>query len=333
MLRTFFPNFHRGVATNNEREILKSKGITNRAQQDLLAWRRSALWTAFGALCISGAINLLAHSAEWNAGFLYSDLGHKIRIILPLVATFLAIVTTALGGLAWTGLLRWRGVMLCGAAIYLSAPFLLSMFPASIMLKSDTQMAELDYALTIGASLLIPVYSLLAGLFRGARIVKEASPQTSSAGLVVVLLVPINLAAIGCFGLMTVHMTTGWGLPIACIGAVVAQLPYIIRASTVISPLARDEYDRQMIPVRWIRLLGILMMSVGIVWALIATSVEGRPLLGPDEQHPWISWANFLRIISHLLANYLILLAVFCDFVDLAAVRSTRTIAPPSNVN
>jgi len=85
--------------------------------------------------------------------------------------------------------------------------------------------------------------------------------------------------------------------------------------------------------VRWIRLLGILMMSVGIVWALIATSVEGRPLLGPDGQHPWISWENFLRIISHLLANYLILLAVFCDFVDLAAVRSTRSIAPQSNVD
>lgn len=275
----------------------------------------------------------MTHSGEWNAGFLYSDFGHKLRITLPLLATFLAIVTTSMGGFAWTGLLRWRGVMLCGAAIYLSAPFLLSMFPASMMLKSNTQMAGLDYALTIGASLLIPVYSLLAGLFRGARIVKEASPQTSSAGLVVVLLVPINLAAIGCFGLMTVHLTTGWGLPIACIGAVIAQLPYIIRASTVITPLARDEFDRQMIPVRWIRLLGVLMMSVGIVWALLATNVEGRPLLGPDDQHPWISSGNFLRIIAHLLANYLILLAVFCDFVDLAAVRSTRTIAPQSNVD
>lgn len=333
MLRTFFPNFHRGVATNNEREILQRKGITNRAQQDLLAWRRSTLWTAVGALCVSGAINLMTHSGEWNAGFLYSDFGHKLRIILPLLATFMAIVTTVIGGCAWTGLLRWRGVMLCGAAVYLSAPFLLSMFPASIMLKSDTQMANLDYALTIGASLLIPVYSLLAGLFRGARIVKEASPLTSSAGLVVVLLVPINLAAIGCFGLMTVHLTTGWGLQIACIGAVIAQLPYIIRASTVITPLARDEFDRQMIPVRWIRLLGILMMSVGIVWALIATSVEGRPLLGPADQHPWISSGNFLRIIAHLLANYLILLAVFCDFVDLAAVKSSRTIAPQTNVD
>ncbi len=332
MLRTFFPNFHQGVATKIEREKLCRLGIVDRTNQDLLAWRRSALWTAVGALCLSGALNFFAHAEEWNAGLLFSDFGHKARIILPLIVTAIAIVTTTLAGVAWTGLLRWRSVMLSGALVYLSAPFLLSMFPSHLMLKLDNQLTELDYALLIGTSLLVPVYSLLAGLFRGARVVKDAMPQTSGAGLVVLLLVPINLAAIGCFGLVTLHLTTGWALPLACIGAVVAQLPYIIRAGTVVSPLRRDEYDRQMISVRWIRLTGMAVMTVGIVWALLATTVQGRPLLGSSDQQPWLSWNHLFRIAAHLLANYLILLAAFCDLVDLAAIRSNRAVASHSDV-
>ena len=157
-------------------------------------------------------------------------------------------------------------------------------------------------------------------------------PQTLGAGLVILLLVPINLAAIGCLGLVTLHLTIGWGLPLVCMGAFIAQLPYIIKATTIVSPLSRDEYDRQMMHVRWIRILGMLLMLIGTVWSLIGTTVEGRPLVGSPAQQPWLPWDHCIRIAAHLLANFLILLAAFCDLIDLAAIRSTRAIASKSNV-
>lgn len=319
MLRAFIPNFRRGVATQHERALLTKHGISNPAQQDLLAWRRSALWAAVISLVIAGVLNFTTHRAQWVAGHLFSDAGHLIRTVVAVGSTLFAAIAMSIAGLAWTRLRRWRGVMLSGAAVYFASPFLTACIPSKWILATNTEVTQLDYVLVIGVSLLIPVYSLLAGLFRGARVVKEAMPETSGAGMVLLLLIPINLAAIGCFGLVSIHLTAGWGLPVACIGAIVAQLPFILRASAIVSPGERTSFDRAMRPVLWVRYLGLLLITGGFVWSIAATTVDGRPLTGMPQSNPWLPWDGLLRIAFHLLANYLVLLAAFCDLVDIAA--------------
>lgn len=322
------PNFRRGVATPAERAELTLRGIADRAHQDLMAWRRSVLWLAALSLLIAAALSFTSHRVAWTAGRLFSENGHLLRMTLSLVASAVAVIGIVGAGVAWTRLRRWRTVLLIGASIYFAEPFLVACVPAKWMLRSDglVGIEQVDYVVMISLSLLVPVYSLLAGLSRGARIVKEAMPGSAGAGLVLVLLVPINIAAIGCFGLVTAHMAHGWGVPIASIGALIGQVPYLLRAAVVVAPSTRESYDRHLRSVGWMRTLGLLMMVGGFAWALATTTIDGRPLMGEPSSNPWMNWESISRIGFRLAASYLVLLAAFCDLVDLAANASAQSI-------